>query len=432
MTQDTTNHSPFRRTCASEEARVVVTGVGAVTPIGLTAEESWKNALSGVSGIAPITRFNAEKFDVKFAGEVKNFNPDLYINKKDIKKMDLFIQYSLAASKMALNMAGLQFPFSEEKKHLVGSIVGVGLGGIPFIEEQIVKCHEKGPSRYSPFFIPATIGNLASGQISIETNAGGPNYSVTSACASGAHSIGEAVQYIRRGICDVMIAGGAEGAICSSGVGGFAAMRALSTRNDSPQTASRPWDKSRDGFVMAEGAGTLILESLEHAKKRNANILCEIVGYGVSSDAYHMTSPTPDGSGAGRAIELCLKDAKVHGSKVNYINAHGTSTPVGDAIESLAIKRVFKEHAKALWISSTKSMTGHTLGAAGAIESVFCVLALRDQIAPPTINLENPSEDCDLDYVPHKAREGKISYILNNSFGFGGTNACLLFTNEGI
>lgn len=410
------------------ERRVVITGVGAVTPLGITAENSWRAAISGQSGVGPITRFDASQFDVHFAGEVKNFNPETYIEKKELKKMDLFIQYAIASSKMAMDMAGLPHQLSSEMTEKTGVIIGVGLGGLPTIEEQFLRCREKGPGKISPFFIPSCIGNLAAGQVSIFSGAQGPNYSVTSACASGAHSIGEALQYIRRGLCDIMIAGGAESTVCESGIGGFAAMRALSTRNEAPTKASRPWDQDRDGFVLAEGAGILILESLEHAQKRGAPILCEITGYGLSSDAYHMTSPTPDGSGAARAINICLKDAHIAPEEVSYINAHGTSTPVGDALETLAIQRSFSDHAKKIWISSTKSMMGHSLGAAGAIESIFCVLAIRDQIAPPTINLENPSADCNLDYIPNQARSGSILHALNNSFGFGGTNACLLFS----
>nr|HPI41798.1 beta-ketoacyl-[acyl-carrier-protein] synthase II [Pseudobdellovibrionaceae bacterium] len=299
---------------------------------------------------------------------------------------------------------------------------------LPIIEEQMNKMFSKGPGRLSPFFIPSVIGNLASGQISLLFNAKGPNYSVTSACASGAHSIGEAYHYIRRGISQVMIAGGTEGVVCMSGIGGFAAMKALSTRNESPEKASRPWDKDRDGFVLAEGSGILILESLEHAQNRGAEILCELTGYGLSADAYHMTSPSPNGEGASRAIQLCLQDAGISPQQINYINAHGTSTPIGDLIETQAIKTIFKEHARKLMISSTKSMMGHALGAAGAIESVFCVLSLKDQMAPPTINLDHASEECDLDYIPNKFRSAPINHVLNNSFGFGGTNACLLFS----
>jgi 3-oxoacyl-[acyl-carrier-protein] synthase II len=420
------NPRPAKRLHRTEQNRVVVTGIGGLTPLGLNIEDSWQNALKGISGIANITRFNTEQFDVKIAGEVKGFNPDLYIHKKEQKKMDLFIHYALASAQMALQNANLEM--NEEIGEKTGVIVGVGIGGLPSIEETSFKLLEKGPSRISPFFIPMVISNLAAGQISITHHAHGPNYSVTSACASGAHSIGEAVQYIRNGICDVMIAGGTESTVCQTAIGGFAAMKALSTRNDDPTQASRPFDKGRDGFVLAEGSGMLILESLEHAEKRGANILCEITGYGVSSDAYHMTNPAPNGAGAARAITMALKDAGLSPEAIQYINAHGTSTPVGDELESAAIKSIFKDHAKKLWVSSTKSAMGHSLGAAGAIEGAFCVQALRDQIVPPTINLVNPSEACDLDYVPGQARTGQLTHVLNNSFGFGGTNACLIFS----
>jgi 3-oxoacyl-[acyl-carrier-protein] synthase II len=408
------------------QRRVVVTGVGAVTPLGLSAEESWSNALAGKSGIAPITRFPTEQFGVKFAGEVKNFNPDQYIPKKEQKKMDLFIHFALAAGKMALENAKLEV--TPEIGALGGTLVGVGMGGLPAIEEQLQKMLEKGPSRISPFFIPMVIGNLASGHLSIQYGLKGPNYSITSACASGAHSIGEAVKYIREGQCEFMLAGGAESTVCPMAIGGFDAMRALSSRNDSPEKASRPFDKDRDGFVLAEGSGILVLESLEFALKRGANILCEVTGYGVSSDAYHMTSPHPEGDGAFKAMSMAVTDAGISTSQIQYINAHGTSTPMGDELESRGIKRLMGEAAKQVMVSSTKSMMGHALGAAGAIESVFCVLALRDQKVPPTINLENPSEGCDLDYVPHKSRSAQLKHVLNNSFGFGGTNASLVFS----
>ncbi|MEK2688746.1 beta-ketoacyl-ACP synthase II [Bdellovibrio sp. GT3] len=408
------------------QRRVVVTGVGAVTPLGNTIEESWSNAKKGVTGIAPITKFDTTGFDVTFAGEVKGFNADQYIEKKEQKKMDEFIHYSIAASKMAVEMAKLEL--SEKEKATTGVIIGVGIGGLQNLEETSIKMKEKGPGRVSPFFIPSVITNLAAGQVSISLGLKGPNYSVTSACASGVHSIGDAVRYIRDGVADVMLAGGAEATICRLAVGGFAAMRALSTRNDAPEKASRPWDKDRDGFVLGEGAAMLVIESLEHAEKRGAKILCEITGYGVSSDAYHMTSPAPEGAGGYAAMSMALKDSGLKATDIQYINAHGTSTPVGDGLETAAIKNLLGDHAKNVMVSSTKSMTGHALGAAGAIESAFCVMAIRDQIAPPTLNLDNPSEDCDLDYVPHKAREAKIDNVLNNSFGFGGTNACMIFS----
>lgn len=408
------------------QKRVVVTGVGALTPLGLSMDESWKKALQGESGIANITRFNTEGYDVKFAGEVKGFNADDYIPKKEQKKMDLFIHYSLAATKMALEQAKLTI--TPEMGERGGAIIGVGMGGLPSIEEQYDKLKEKGPGRLSPFFIPMVITNLASGQVSIQYGLKGANYTVTSACASGAHSIGEAAKYIRDGDADFMIAGGSESTVCPMAIGGFAAMRALSTRNDNPTKASRPFDKDRDGFVLAEGAAIVILESLEHAEKRGAPILCEVTGYGASSDAYHMTNPAPEGSGGAMAVRKALKDAGLRPDQIQYVNAHGTSTPVGDELETQGLKSVFGDHSKKLWVSSTKSMTGHALGAAGAIESAFCIYSIRDQVVPPTINLENPSEGCDLDYVPGKAREGKIEHVVNNSFGFGGTNACLVFS----
>jgi 3-oxoacyl-[acyl-carrier-protein] synthase II len=400
--------------------------VGALTPIGNTIEETWKNAIAGQSGIAKITKFPTEGFDVTFAGEVKGFNADAYVPKKEQKKMDLFIQYSLAAAKMALDAANLQI--TPENAERGGVFIGSGMGGLPTIEEEFTKLTSKGPGRISPFFIPAVITNLASGQVSIQHGIKGPNYSITSACATGAHSIGEAYNYIRHGTCDYMVAGGAESTVCAMAIGGFASMRALSTRNDAPEKASRPFDRDRDGFVLAEGAAVLILESLEHAEKRGAPILCEVTGYGASSDAFHMTNPAPEGEGGARAMKAALMDSGLPTESIQYINAHGTSTPVGDALETAGIKSVFGSHAQKLWVSSTKSMIGHTLGAAGAIESAFCAYAIRDQIVPPTINLEHPSENCDLDYVPNKARDGKILNVLNNSFGFGGTNASLIFS----
>lgn len=406
--------------------RVVVTGIGALTPLGNTLKETWKNALEGRSGIGPITKFDPAHFDVHFAGEIKNFDADAFVPKKEQKKMDLFIQYSLACTQMALEMAELKV--TPEVSEKTGVLIGVGMGGLPSIEEQFQRLLEKGPGRISPFFIPMVITNLAAGQVSIAHGFKGPNYSVTSACASGAHSIGEAVRYIRDGICDVMLAGGAESTVCPMAIGGFAAMKALSTRNDAPEKASRPFDKNRDGFVLSEGAAMLVLESLEHATQRGANILAEVTGYGVSSDAYHMTSPAPDGSGAARAMRMALKDSSLHASAIGHINAHGTSTPMGDELETMAIKSVFGDHAKNLIVSSTKSMTGHTLGAAGAIESAMAIMALVDQKTPPTINLDEPSESCDLNYSAHKAQSHKFDHVLNNSFGFGGTNACVIFS----
>lgn len=405
--------------------RVVVTGMGAITPLGLTLEESWKNALNGVSGIDRITSFDPSAFDCQIAGEVKNFDPNPFVEKKEQKKMDRFIQFSMAVTDMALKDAGLGI---DEKLGLrTGAIIGVGIGGLPSIERQHQVLAERGPSRMTPFFIPMVITNLAAGQITIKYGLKGPNFSVTSACASGAHSIGEAANYIRQGHCDVMIAGGSESTVCPLAIGGFSAMKALSTRNDQPRLASRPFDRDRDGFVLAEGAAVLILEDYEHASRRGARIYCEVAGYGTSSDGYHMTSPAPGGEGAARAMQMAIQDAEFAPTDIGYINAHGTSTPVGDEIEVQAIHRVFGDHARKLWVSSTKSMTGHTLGAAGAIESMFAIQALHTNIVPPTINLDNHGEGCDLDFVPLTARERQLKAVLNNSFGFGGTNACVVF-----
>lgn len=411
------------------QKRVVITGIGAVSPLGNTLQDTWTSALSGRSGIASITKFDATQFDVRFAGEVKNFSAEAYIEKKEHKKMDLFIQYTIATSKMAFEQSGLKI--TEANTQRTGVFIGSGLGGLPYIEEQHSRLIEKGPSRVSPFFIPSTIANLAPGWVSILFGIKGPNFTVTSACASGVHSIGEAYNYIRFGLCDQMVAGGTESTVSPMAIAGFSNMRALSTRNEAPQEASRPWDKDRDGFVLGEGAATFILESLESAVQRNATILCEISGYGASSDAYHITSPDPDGAGFVSAMQTALNDAGLNPDEIQYINAHGTSTPMGDPLESNAIKKVLKDHAKKVWISSTKSMTGHLLGAAGAIESAFSVMSIVDQKVAPTINLKNPSPECDLDYVPNVAREGKIRHVLKNSFGFGGTNSCLIFSKFG-
>lgn len=409
-----------------EIRRVVVTGVGAISPCGLTLEETWTNLLQGKSGIANITKFDASAFDTKFAGEVKGFNPDLYIEKKEQKKMDTFIHYALACSKMAIENAKLTI--TPEIGARMGTMVGSGMGGLPIIEEQHKKLSERGPGRITPFFIPAVITNLASGQISIAHGTKGVNYSITSACATGVHSLGEAYNAIRFGLFDSMIAGGTESTVCPLAIGGFGSMRALSTRNDSPQTASRPMDKDRDGFVLGEGCAVFILESLEMALKRNAKILCEIRGYGASADANHMTSPAPEGAGGAMAMERAFNDAGMSPSDIQYVNAHATSTPAGDELETMALKRVFGEHSKKILVGATKSMTGHLLGAAGAIESAICVMALQDQKVPPTINLKNPSDGCDLDYIRDEARAGKFSAVLNNSFGFGGTNASIIFS----
>ena len=418
-------HSEFSRPPKSQR-RVVITGMGALTPLGLNVGESWANAIAGKSGIARIQSFDPTQFESQIAGEIKGFDPGDIINKKDLKKMDRFIQIALVAAHQALQDSGLMI--TEENSEKIGSFVGVGMGGLPGIERQHSVYLERGPSRISPFFIPAVISNLASGQISLAYKLRGPNFAVTSACASGAHALGEATEYIRKGLCTAMIAGGSESVVCEMAVGGFAAMKALSTRNETPGLASRPFDRDRDGFVIAEGCGIFILEDFEHARKRGAKIYAEITGYGASSDGYHMTNPEPTGDGAYRAIQAALKDAALNAESVDYINAHGTSTPAGDEIEIQAIKRVLGQHKDKTWVSSTKSMTGHALGGAGAIETMFCLKTIETGIVPPTINLENPSEGCDLNLVPHVARERKITHVLNNSFGFGGTNACLVFS----
>ncbi len=411
---------------ARTQRRVVVTGIGLISPLGLNLNETWDALVKGQSGIGPITQFDPAAYDVKFAGEVKNFDPNVYIEKKEQKKMDRFLHFSLACAEMALKDSGLEL--TEKVKERTGSIVGVGIGGLGAIEANETILKERGPSRVTPFFVPMCITNMASGNITIKYGLKGVNYSVTSACSSGAHSIGEATNYIRAGLADVMVAGGSESTICPLAVAGFASMRALSTRNDQPKMASRPFDKGRDGFVIAEGASIFILEDYEFAKKRGARIYGEVTGYGASSDAYHMTNPAPGGAGAAKAMTAAIKDAGLNPNEIGYVNAHGTSTPAGDGLETQAIHSTFGDHAKKLWVSSTKSMTGHTLGAAGAIESAFSLMTLFKNIAPPTINLENPSDDCDLDYIPHTARDCKFDHVANNSFGFGGTNACLIFS----
>ncbi len=411
-----------------KQRRVVVTGMGMVSPVGTTVTESWEQILKGTSGIGEITSFDSENHSVKIAGEVKGFNTDEYIPKKEQKKMDRFIHFTLACTKMAFEDSGLD-PREDEALGLrTGAIIGVGIGGLQGIESAKAVLDSRGPHRISPFFIPQVITNMASGHVTIDWKLRGPNYSVTSACATGAHSIGEAAKYIRDGHCDVMVAGGSEATVTPLAVGGFASMKALSTRNSQPTMASRPFDKNRDGFVLSEGCGVLILEDFEHASKRGAKIYAEVTGYGVSSDAYHMTNPAPGGAGAKLAMDRALKDARMNPDQIGYVNAHGTSTPVGDEIESQAIESLFGDHSKKLWVSSTKSMTGHTLGAAGAIESIFSILALKNGVVPPTINLDDVSDGCNLDYVPHTAREGRFEAVLNNSFGFGGTNASVIFT----
>ncbi len=405
--------------------RVVVTGMGAVAPNGIGIESFWQNIIHGVSGIAPITRFDASRHDVRIAGEVKGFDPLLWLEKKEVRKMDRFIHYAVAAAQMAYDDSGLKV--TDDNCERIGVFVGTGMGGIPALEESHKVLLEKGPGRISAFFIPSIITNLASGQISMRFGMKGPNSCVCTACATGNHAIGDSFRIIQRGDADVMLAGGAEAVITPLTIGGFCSMKALSTRNDEPTRASRPFDKDRDGFVMGEGSGLMVLESLEHARRRSARIYAEIVGYGMSADAYHITQPAPEGEGAVRSMRLTLADAKVEASQVDYINAHGTSTPAGDVNETLAIKTVFNEHARSLAISSTKSMTGHLLGAAGGIESVITVLTIHHGLLPPTINHDTPDPECDLDYVPNAARRADVRYALTNSFGFGGTNASLLF-----
>ena len=405
--------------------RVVVTGVGLVCALGIGTEESWRNLVAGCSGIAPITFFDTTGFDCRFGGEVKNFDPLQWIERKELKKMARFIQIGLAGADFAVRSAN----WKPEDSNLdeVGVYVSSGIGGFDIIEREHGKLLNGGPKKISPFFIPSAIVNLASGQISIRYGARGPNSATATACSASAHAVGDSFKIIERGAAEMMICGGAEATITPMGIGGFAAMKALSTRNDDPAHASRPWDSGRDGFVVGEGAGILVLESLEHAQKRNAPILAEIVGYGMSGDAYHMTQPEENGDGAYRVMMAALKDAKLAPDDISYVNAHGTSTPIGDVIETRALKRVFGERAKKMPVSSTKSMTGHLLGGAGGLEAGISVLALRDQTLPPTINLEQPDPECDLDYVPNHARKAPVEYALSNSFGFGGTNAALVF-----
>ncbi len=407
------------------QRRVVVTGVGLVTSVGIGTESVWEAIKKGTSGIATITSFDATDFTCRIAGEVKGFDPADYVEKKEIKKMGRFIQFAIAAADFAVQGAGFQV--DPEEPDRTGVYIGSGIGGFEVIEREHKILLEKGPSRISPFFIPATIINLASGHVSIRTGAKGPNSATATACTTSAHSIGDSFRLIQHNDADVMICGGTEAAVTPMGIGGFAAMRALSQNNDDPAHACRPWDKDRDGFIVGEGAGILILEELGHAQRRGAPILAEIVGYGMSGDAFHITAPSENGDGAFRVMRNCLRDAGIEPHQVDYINAHGTSTPVGDRIETLAIKRVFGDHAHKLAVSSTKSMTGHLLGGAGGLEAGITVLAIRDQIVPPTINHDVPDADCDLDYVPNHARPLKIDYALSNSFGFGGTNGCLLF-----
>jgi 3-oxoacyl-[acyl-carrier-protein] synthase II len=405
--------------------RVVVTGLGIISPIGNTVSEAWSACLAGKPGITRITRFDPSRLACQIAGEVKGFDVAPYMSPKEARRMDTFIHYGLAAGLQAWRDASL--PVTPENAERIGVNFGSGIGGLPLIEEMKDELDKNGPRRISPFFIPGTIINMIAGLLSIQVGAKGPNIAIVTACTTSTHCIGEAAKSIRYGEADVMIAGGAEAVVTELAMGGFASARALSTRNDDPASASRPWDKERDGFVLGEGAGSVVLEEYEHAKARGAKIYCELVGYGVSADAYHMTAPPADGEGGFRAMRNALKDAGLESGAIDYINAHGTSTPLGDVAETVAVKRLLGERAKKVAVNSTKSMTGHLLGAAGGIEAVFSVLAIRDQISPPTINLRTPDPECDLDYVPNAARKMPIRIALSNSFGFGGTNGSLVF-----
>lgn len=405
--------------------RIVVTGLGMLSPVGNTVEESWKNIIAGKSGVTPISLFDVSNFSVKISAPVKDFDPTEYMSPKDIKKMDPFIHYGIAAGLQALEDSGLEV--TEENAERIGVAIGSGIGGLPGIERNRDQFVAGGPRKISPFFVPSAIINMVSGNLSIMKGLKGPNISIVSACTTGAHNIGDAARMIAYGDADVMIAGGAEMATSPLGVGGFAAARALSTRNDDPEAASRPWDIDRDGFVLGDGAGVVVLEEYEMAKKRGAKIYCELAGYGMSGDAHHMTQPSPSGEGPARCMNNALKDAGLNREDIDYINAHGTSTPAGDKAETMAVKVAMGDHANNLVVSSTKSMTGHLLGAAGGVEAIFSILALKDQVIPPTINLQNQDPECDLDYCANTARDAKLNVALSNSFGFGGTNGTLLF-----
>jgi 3-oxoacyl-[acyl-carrier-protein] synthase II len=405
--------------------RVVVTGLGMLTPLGLNVEDTWKAILAGKSSISAIDHFDASDLNCRICSRIKNFDPTLYMTEKDARKRDFFIQYGMAAAIQAIKDSGIEV--TPDNAHRIGLAIGSGIGGLPFIEKSHEVLLDSGPRRISPFFIPGALINMIAGNVSIMYGMRGPNIAVVSACTTGTHNIGLAARAIAYGDADVMIAGSSEMATTKLGIGGFAAMRALSTRNDAPEKASRPWDKDRDGFVLGDGAGVIVLESYEHAKRRGAKIYAELVGFGMSADASHMTTPHPEGLGAALAMDAALADAGIKAEEVDYINAHGTSTPAGDELEILAIKRSFKDHAYKLAVSSTKSMIGHLLGAAGAVEAIFCILAMRDKVLPPTINLENPSEGCDLNLVPNVAQQRTVKVTLSNSFGFGGTNGTLVF-----
>ena len=405
--------------------RVVITGLGMVSPVGLTVSESWDNILAGKSGIGPIDFFDTSAFSVQFSGSVKGFDVNKYLTVKDVKKMDTFIHYGMAAGIQAFEDSGLEV--TDENAWRIGVFIGSGIGGLPGIQKGYDNFLKGGARKVSPFFVPSNIINMISGNLSVKYGLKGPNIAIATACATATHSIGDAARMIEYGDADVMISGGAEMTTSVCGLAGFAAARALSTRNDDPQGASRPWDKDRDGFVLSDGAGVVVLEEYEHAKARGARIYAEVLGFGMSGDAYHMTLPSKGGEGASRCMDCALRNAGLNPQQIDYINAHGTSTPAGDLAETEAAKRTFGDHAYKLTMSSTKSMTGHLLGAAGGIEAIFSVLSIRDQVAPPTINLENPSDDCDLDYAPLTAKEMKIDYAISNSFGFGGTNGTLIF-----
>lgn len=409
--------------------RVVITGLGAVTPVGLSVKESWENILAGKSGIAPLTVFDVSEFPVRFGGSIKNFDVTTVISRKDAKKMDTFIHYGLAAGKEAIEDSGIVV--TEQNAERIGVAIGAGIGGLPGIEAGYDAYLKGGPRKISPFFVPSNIINMVAGNLSIMYGLKGPNIAIATACSSGTHNIASAGRMIQYGDADVMIAGGAEMSTSKTGLGGFAAARALSTRNDDPEAASRPWDKDRDGFVLGDGAGIVVLEEYEHAVKRGAKIYAELAGSGMSSDAYHMTSPSIGGEGAARCMKNAMADASLSADQIDYVNAHGTSTPAGDAGETQAIKAAFGSAAHNIAVSSTKSMIGHLLGAAGGVEAVFSILAIRDQVAPPTINLDNPDPECDLDYVPHTARQMAIDVTMSNSFGFGGTNGTVIFKKLG-
>ncbi len=405
--------------------RVVITGLGIVSPVGNDVVTAWKNIVEGKSGIGPVTHFDASTFPTRIAGEVRDFDPAQYVAAKDVKKMDPFIHYGIAASVQAIADAGLNA--NEHDAERIGVAVGAGIGGIATIEKTSITYHEGGQRKISPFFVPSSIINMAAGDLSIMLGLKGPNIACVTACTTGTHNIGLAMRMIQYGDADVMVAGGTEFATSGVAMGGFCSARAMSTRNDEPTKASRPWDKDRDGFVLSDGAGVVIVEDYEHAKKRGARIYCELVGFGMSGDAFHMTSPSENGEGAARCMTSALKDAGLNRGDIHYINAHGTSTPAGDLAETQGIKTAFGDDAKKVPVSSTKSMTGHLLGAAGGVEAIFSVLAIRDNVLPPTINLDNPGEGCDLDYVPHTARQSKVDTVLSNSFGFGGTNGTRVF-----